>query len=311
MDAQEMGMDVANAWGSIIYASHLYNATRQEKLLPKSWKDMELLIALQSSEKLFVGDTPRDLDEYLRRFVLSLGFSSTVFASDRRGTAPIALDRDPVYLSTLCTAGALFKGRYCENDESVAWTTESIQPIIYAKMEGTSDSEDSEKTSIKIKTAVSGTLIRRTGGSNGSMSTTGFLQDLAHALHAETLELSFDYLRMHRSCWMLLGKVHEACKPQLLDNIGADYLVRERQLPFVVGYIFMMATQTNEVANLLLPKRPGVQVSSGLLAQAAAALDTMIDSGAGDIEIKFIARRCGIKEINFGELDNPDVPDRL
>ena len=312
MNAHELGIDFANAWGSIMYASHLYNATRQEKLLSKPWKDMELLIALQSTERLFVGNTPRDLEAYFKRFLLSMGYSSTVFASNRRRNAPIASARGPRGLSELCTAGTLFKGRYCSNEHSVTWTTESMQPIIEAKMEDDSDSEESgRKRSSKVKTAVSGTLIRRPKRLGKTIPTIDFLRDLAHSLHAETLELSVDYLHLHRSCWMLLRKVNEACKPQLLEKIGAGYLDQEYQLPFVVGYIFMVATQTNGVANLLLPRRPGVQVSSRLLGQAAEALEDMINSGVGEIEIKFIGQRSGIGEIYFGELDTADVRDQM
>ena len=309
MNAHQLGIHFANTWGSIMSASHLYNATRQEKLLSKSWKDMELLIALQSSEKLLVGNIPRDLDSYFKRFLLSMELSSSRLAAYLRGIDPGASARGPRGLSTLCTTGARFQGRYCRNDQSVTWTAESMQPIIDPNMEDNSDSDGSEKTFIKNKTAASGTPIRRPKRRNGSMSTTGFLQDLAHTLHAETLELSVDYFWLHRSCWILLRKVNEACKAQLLDRFGADYLEKEFQLPFVVGYIFMMGTRTNEVANLLLPKRPGVRVSSRLLALAAATLEVMIDSGAGDIEMKFIAQRPGIREIDFGKLDNLDVPD--
>ena len=312
MNAHELGIDFANAWGSIMYASHLYNATRQEKLLSKPWKDMELLIALQSTERLFVGDIPKDLEAYFKRFLLSMGCSSTVFASNRRRNAPIASARGPRGLSELCTAGTLFKERYCSNGHSVTWTTESMRPIIEAKMEDDSDSEDAVmKKSPRVKTAISGSLIRRPKRMSKTIPTIDFLRDLAHALHAETLELSVDYLRLHRFCWMLLRNVNEMCKPQLLEKIGAGYLEKENQLPFVVGYIFMVATQTNGVANLLLPRRPGVQVSSRLLGQAAGALKNMIDSGVGEIEIKFLAQRSGIAEIDFGELDNVDVRDQM
>ena len=312
MNAHELGVDFANAWGSIMYASHLYNATRQEKLLSKPWKDMELLMALQSTERLFVGDTPKDLEAYFKRFLLSMGYSSTVFASNRRRNAPIASARGPRGLSELCSAGTLFKGRYCSNEHSVTWTTESMRPIIEAKMEDDSDSEDAgREKSPEVKTAVSGSLIRRPKRTSKTIPTIDFLRDLAHALHAETLELSVDYLRLHRFCWMILRNVNEVCKPQLLEKVGAGYLEKESQLPFVVGYIFMVATQTNGVANLLLPRRPGVQVSSRLLGQAAKPFEDMIDSGAGEIEIKFIMQRSGIAEIDFGELDNVGVRDQV
>ena len=291
-----------------MYAGHLYNATRQEKVLLKAWKDMELLIALQSPEKLFVGEPPKDLEGYLKRFLLSMGYSATAFASNRRRSAAIASARGPRGLSELCAAGTLFKGRYCQNDHTVTWTLDSIKPIIEAKMENDSDNEDSEKTPTKVKTAASGSLIRKPKRNRKSIPTTDFLEDLANALHAETVELSFDYLRMHRSCWMLLRLVNDECKPQLLEMFGAGYLEKENQLPFTVGYIFMAATQTSQVANLLLPRRAGVEFSSRLLATAAGVINGMIESGAGEMESKCIARWIG--GIDFGELDELDTRNR-
>lgn len=263
---------------------------------------MELFIALQSTESFFVGDAPKDSEGYLKRFLLSVGYSATAFASNRRRGAAIASARGPKVLSELCAAGTLFRGRYCRNDQAVAWTQDSIKPIIKAKMEDESDDDGSEENSTKVKPAASGSLIRKPKRHSRSIPTTDFLEDLANALHAETLELSVDYLRMHRFCWMLLRNVNEECKPQLLETFGAGYLEKENQLPFVVGYIFMAATATTQVANLLLPRRAGVQVSSRLLTKAAGAVSAMIESGAGEIESKFIAQRVG--DIDFGELDN-------
>ena len=296
MNALELGIDFANSWGSIMYASHLYNATREEKLLSKPWKDMDLLITLQSTERLFVGNNPTNIEAYFKRFLLSVGYSSTAFATNRRRNASIVSARVPKALSELCTAGTLLKGRYCSNEYSVNWMSDSMQSIIAAKMDEDNDSEDSgRKGSSTVKIAPSGTLIRRSKGMCKAIPTIMFLKDVADRLHAETVELSVDYLRMHRSCWLLLRKVNEACKPQLLANFGSDYLEHEYQLPYVVGYIFMIATQTNGVANLLLPRLPGVKVSSRLLVQAAETLEDMIKSGVGEVEMRFLAQR-GIPE---------------
>ena len=312
MNAQALGIDFANAWGSIMYTSHLYNAARQEKLLPKSWKDMEMVIALQSPEKIFVGNTPTDLGACFKRFLLSMGYSASAFASNRRRNAPIASARGPRGLSELCAISSLFKRRYCHNDHAVSWTSESIKPVIEAKIEEYSDDENEswEPKSTKVKIAASGSLFQRPRKSTGSIPTTDFLQHLSMALHAETLELNIDYLRLHRFCWMLLRSVNDACKTQLRDIIGAGYLEKESQLPFVVGYILMVATQTNGVANLLLPRRNGVQVSSLLLETAAGAVREMIKSGAGEIESKCIAMRVGCEgALDFGELDELEVND--
>ena len=292
-----------------MYAGHLYNAARQERLLPKAWKDMELLVALQSTERLFVGGQPKDLDGYLKRFLLSMGYSATLFASNRRRGAPIASARGSRGLSELCAVGALFKGRYCSNDQTVSWTLDSIKPIIESKTEEDSDDEDSKKDSTKVKTAASGALLRKSKRVNQSIEMTDFLEDLVGALHAEQLELNVDYLRVHRFCWRLLGQVHEDCIPHLLETYGAGCLETESQLPFVVGHIFMAATQTSQVANVLTPRRAGVQVSSRLLTTAARAIMGMIESGAGELECALITRRLANTEIDFGELDALETHD--
>lgn len=84
---------------------------------------------------------------------------------------------------------------------------------------------------------------------------------------------------------------------------GGGYLEKENQLPFVVGYIFMTATQTSRVANMLLPRRDGGEVSSRLLATAAESIKGMIDSGAGAMEIKKLEEIFGY-EIDLSALDD-------
>lgn len=313
MRAQEIGLAFANAWGSILYTSQLYNAARQEKLLLKTWKDMELLIVLHSPEKFFAGDRPKGLEEYLKRFMLSMGYSAAHFASNRRRDIPVASARGPRSLTQLCEVGELFAGRYCRNDQNVAWTRESIQRIIDAKMDDDSDDSESDsshpnvnaadKKAKKVKTSATGSLIRKPKADQHSTTTMDFLNDLVNALHAESLELSVDYLRIHRFCWMLLRSVNDACRPKLLEFYGGGYLEKENQLPFVVGYIFMTATQTSRVANLLLPRRGGFEVSSRLLATAAKMIEDMIDTGAGGIEIDILEKFGGYR-LDFGELDD-------
>ena len=308
MNAHGLGIDFANSWGSIMCASHLYNATRQEKLLSKTWKDLELVLALQGTENFFVGNPPKDLQACFKGYNLSMGCSATTIERDRSEDASIALEEGSRGLSEFCTASALFKERYCRNEHSVTWTTESLQPIVQAKMEDDSDSEGlGKRKPFKFKTAISGSLIRGPERNDKSVPTTDFLRDLAHALHAETLELSIDYLRMHRSCWIFLRKANEACKPELLDYLGPHYLSEESQLPIVVGYILAIASQADWIVNPPFPKRPGLQLPSRILAQAAEAFKDMIDSGVGELEIKFLAQRSGIGQIDIGELDVLDL----
>lgn len=313
MRAQEIGLAFANAWGSILYSAQLYNAARQEKLLAKPWKDIEMLIALHSPESFFAGDPPKGPEDYLKRFLLSIGYSASNFASNRRKTPLAVSPRGPSSLKQLCQAGELFAGRYCNNDRNVAWTRESFQRIIDAKMddddEGESDSSHPKATpadekSRKVKTSATGSLIRKPkGDKNETTSTLDFLEDLANVLHAEYLELSIDYLRVHRFCWQLLRGVNDNCRQNLLELYGGGYLEKESQLPFVVGYIFMTATTTSRVANVLLPRRGDGEGSSRVLATAAKSIEEMIDTGAGGIEIDILEKYFGL-QLDLGALDD-------
>lgn len=55
---QDAGIAFCNAWGSVMYSAHLYNAARQEKLLKGIWKDMEMAMLLQGNDKMFIGSRP-------------------------------------------------------------------------------------------------------------------------------------------------------------------------------------------------------------------------------------------------------------
>ena len=318
MRAQEIGVVFVNAWGSVMYAGQLYNAVLKEKLLFKIWKDMELVISLQGHDKFFVGDAPSGLEEYLKRFLLSMGYSASIFAANRRANANVASSKGPRGLSELCAVGKLFSGRYCNNDLAVSWTKETMKPIIEAKLDDEDDDEgDDDTTSTtqkanqgstkraqKTKQSSSGALLRKPKGNGQSLGTTDFLLDIANGLNAETLELSVDYLRVHRFCWRLLRAVNDACKPRLLRTYGGGYLEQESQLPFVVGYIFMAATATSQIAGVLIPRRAGVEVSSALLVTAAQAINEMIETGAGAIEIKMLEKIIGA-ELDFSALEGP------
>ena len=109
-----------------MYASHLYNAARQEKLLPVAWKDVELVITPHGTETIFTGDRPNGLEEFRKRFLLSMGYSASNFASNRRRTTAAVSTRGPKSLTKLCAIGELFSGRYCNDDKDVSWTAEKI-----------------------------------------------------------------------------------------------------------------------------------------------------------------------------------------
>ncbi|KAL8777591.1 MAG: hypothetical protein Q9213_007799, partial [Squamulea squamosa] len=253
------------------------NAVRQEKLLMSPVERHGFCHHDAKPRSPLCRDALTNLEGYFKRFLLSMGYSATAFASDRRTT--MASARGPRSLRKLGKVGKLFDDRYCNNVPTVAFTRESIQPLIDAKTHGGSDDKQED-------------------------------QDITNALHAEQVELSIDYLLLHRTCLESLRQVNIACKPKLLEMYGGGYLEKENQLPFVVGYIFMAATQTKKVANLLLPRRTE-EVTSKLLATAGEAIDNFIKTkSAGHTLVTMLWSDYGY-DFDFGELEGHVEKDDL
>jgi len=93
---QEFGLTPVNAWGALPIVLHLYHAAAVEGNLKKSWLDMEVLIIVNTPQRVFVGDRPDKPQEYLKRFLLVMGYSTTAFSVNRRSTTrPTASQRGP------------------------------------------------------------------------------------------------------------------------------------------------------------------------------------------------------------------------
>jgi len=65
----------------------------------------------------------------------------------------------------------------------------------------------------------------------------------------EVIEISFDVLTHHRQCWRLLQAVKDACRDNLITMYGSDYIVKETELPFILGYVLMAAANTTKLGN--------------------------------------------------------------
>ncbi|KAJ9488271.1 hypothetical protein VN97_g5011 [Penicillium thymicola] len=112
-----------------------------------------------------------------------------------------------------------------------------------------------------------------------SMSAETLLLKLRLALQGEGPEITFDYFVTHRTCWLLLTNIKKACSDQLHNLFGAG-CIEESQMAWMVGYIFLAASNVDHAVNLAPKKLPG-HVTSKLLVTAAAVLDSMLASGMG------------------------------
>ncbi|EXJ91614.1 hypothetical protein A1O3_00162 [Capronia epimyces CBS 606.96] len=309
----EAGVTFCNAWGSVLFSGHLYNAVRQEKLSDHYWKDMELLFGLQDVQHMFTGDHPTAADQYFRRFCLAMGYSASNFARNRRrthnGTASVSASAaGPRGLVKQAPVSRMFMPRYSHGAERMNMSAEDVEKILaksnWLEVDADNDS-DEERNREEERVPV--TLERQSKPSSNShlkkkwetrhqLSVVQLLRTLRSSLQVEIIEFSFDYFSMHRNCWRLLRNVKEATKDRMRQIFGSDYLDKESQLPSVVGYIFMYMAQDDKLAKQLGLKAPGGRfrtASRELLETAAEAIDIMIAAKAGG----FVAARM---ELTYG-----------
>ena len=312
---QEVSITFVNAWGSIFYCAHLYNALRQERLITKEWPDMDLALLMHRTEDVFVGDFPKTVEDYFKRFALAMGYSASMLAKNRRQTRVVASKAGPRTLNDISPVCRMFKERYCGDEHCTNLSLDSVDTILKKCLsdgDGIDSEELSEWTAPKIKINVPedtpATLCTdRTRHSKSRnrprktevSATTGIrpiqlLNALLEAIQSEIPELTFNHFRLHTVSWRLLRDIKQAIDPDLRKYYGPMYIEQENQLPFVVGYIFMTAVQSTRLAGVLMPKMKDV-VSSQMLFKSAEVVEKMLETGLGCLEILMLKKALGME----------------
>lgn len=315
---QEASIIFANAWGSITYSAHLYNALCQEKMLTSAWQDMDLALLLHRSGDIFIGDFPKTTKDYYKRFCLAMGYSAQMSAKNKRQAKVMASKSGPRSLNDISPLCRMFMARFSGSSSGTYLTSEDIDTILNKHADGPFDSGSEGPGSwiqprIKIRLPNGPELsasedqlqdkrIRRTKPkfTSEGVRPIQLLDSLLNAVQEEVLELSFSHFRLHITCWLLLRSIKEALDVDLRDIFNPGYLEKENQLPFIVGYIFIAAVQQKELAGLLVPKRKDM-VTSGLLKAAAAVVGEWLGKGMGAVELRMLQKRWGV------EVEVPDL----
>lgn len=319
--AQEASIVFVNAWGSVLYSAHLYNALRQEKLISNRWHDMDLILVMHKTETMFVGDFPKTVDDYFKRFSLAMGYSATAFAKNKRRQNAVASKSGPRGLNELSPVSQMFKARYCDGESYTNLSPDDVD-IIIKKYADEDDDEDSEQphewavpkikinlpketSSVPIIDGIESTKPPNQPKKTRRSVSTGvrpiqLLNSLLNAIQSEMIELNLDHFRLHTFSWRLLRNLKSELDDDLRKIYGPGYLEKENQLPFLVGYIFMTAVQTSRLGGMLAPKREDV-VTSKLLVKASGVVRLMMETGAGGIEHKMLKDHLGM------DVETPDV----
>ncbi|KAK6950618.1 hypothetical protein Daesc_007142 [Daldinia eschscholtzii] len=249
----EIGIGLADAWGSITYSLYLYNALQSQGLMPNSWPDMDLVRTILGDSKFFVGDTPKTPDEHFKKFCLQMGTTAAAFTKKRRGNLALASRSGPRGIIDGVPVSSMFVDRYRRGTGQVDWTAEHIARIVDRSMWET---EGSEEDGTLILGQVDPKKLKPKSKPTKANKFSKFppeelIRALMFALQGEALEFTLPYTAMHRECWELLRAVRKHCDPLLRQIFTPEYMERETELPFVVGYILCAPIERKDMRLLV------------------------------------------------------------
>ncbi|OAA72025.1 hypothetical protein LEL_09260 [Akanthomyces lecanii RCEF 1005] len=251
---REAALAVADAWGSIQYAGHLYNTLDSSGLLKGRWEDMDIAKTLLGPESFFVSaEEPRTLADQFKKYCLQMGVSAVALSKKSRKGRELESKSGPRGLKVNAPVTTMFEERYA-NDSDIVLTAEQVERIVELstfELEideetgqtflGQIEDEQKLKDKRKLQHDIKNHPRQSKRTSEPRISLGQLAQALANAMQAETVEFCFPYMLMHRWCWRIFRSVRDACDPQLGQILGADHLENETQLPTLTGYILMLA----------------------------------------------------------------------
>ncbi|KAK4223589.1 hypothetical protein QBC38DRAFT_45279 [Podospora fimiseda] len=292
-EMHEIGIHVINAWQTINTCWHLYLALKTELLITREWKDIEVCRSVLTEANFYVGDKPKNMQEYFDQFCLQKGVNPQTFLKTKHRVNKPDLSSG-VHLigdkNKILTAHTIFGNRYFRYKSGatsvVNWTKENVDEILchsttrYYTTQYVNPVEPTQKprrdATKKLK---KGELVHPDE----------FIESIGYALQAETSEFVFPWIIMHQITWDLLEKLTKKCRPVLLELFGEKYFEHEGDLPWVVGYALLAA----------LPKEKGGLGDERLFMISGAVIDVFL-RGAGDSVVRLGEMHLGLK-INFAE----------
>ncbi|POS76706.1 hypothetical protein DHEL01_v204908 [Diaporthe helianthi] len=247
----EIGITVANAWGSITCSQHLYNALQQEGLMLASWPDMDIIISQLGEASFYVGGgdgaVPKNPAAYFTKFCLQMGVAAAAFGDPKKRRAGIDIESKagPRGIKYGAPVSMMFMDRYVHSGTAVQWNSDHVRDILsHSEWQFTSSVEADGPTYVVEKVEDPQKLEEIRQGKSWNAETSRvpperLVRSLAWALQGETLELAFPYLVFHRFCWKMMRELKSKCDPLLREKYTPAYMENETELPFVVGYILM------------------------------------------------------------------------
>ncbi|KAI8904491.1 hypothetical protein DFJ77DRAFT_480405 [Powellomyces hirtus] len=274
---QEIGMAMADAWGTITYTGHLYEACNYSNVLQgKLWGDMEYVMQIHGKERMFKGRVPTTPLESLKSISYMMGTSPQQFAMTERAVKKRqnrnrlqGTSQGPSGLSASSPVSLIFRKRVCDGEDT-PFTIEAVDHLL----------QKSIKTDFPAK-------LRRNWTSTHVMTPLQLLATLRAGLYAERDMIRFDYIRMHTRCLSILRDLHKAVDPIFTKCFGSEYFENEAQLAWLPNWVFLLASESD-----LLRQRMKIRndaYSSRIMAVSGDVLAPWLDR-EGDFECRSLRK---------------------
>ncbi|KAH0162105.1 hypothetical protein KCU67_g6084, partial [Aureobasidium melanogenum] len=293
---QRSSISCVKDWTVVIYCAHLYNALKVQHLTGR-WEDMEVLFKLQGGDRIFMGAAPQSIADCVKRFNLCRGLSITNSASDRADNGGKKLKINPNNRRNVedhIPFASLIAGRYmCYDNVSLATDLTAVEAKIKALCAEQLRDSSTSSVDVETKTASNSASKVSKTSSKHALTATDFLDGMAAAVHSEGMNLTFDYLRLHRTCCTILTTL-EAEVSYKFDGrhpYAAPNGIHRLHMPDLVGCILMQAEQMETHCQHVY--RDDAQYTGETLRGVAETFNKIVGGKAGSIGVEIIKKTFG------------------
>ncbi|KAH0360594.1 hypothetical protein KCU65_g9307, partial [Aureobasidium melanogenum] len=294
---QRSSISCVKDWTVVIYCAHLYNALRVQ-LLAERWEDMEMLLKLQGSDRIFMGAAPQSITECVKRFMLCRGMSITNSASDRADNERKVAKINPNNRRNVedhIPFASLIAGRYmCYDNVSLSTDLTAVEAKIKAlRAEQMSRDLPTSSADMETKTTSGPTSKSAKTNSKHALTAIDLLDGMATAVHGEGMHLTFDYLRLHRTCCTILTTLEAevSWKFEGRHPFAAPNGIHRLHMPDLVGCILMQAEKTEK--NFQHVYRDDAIYTGETLRGVAETFNKIVGGKAGSIGVEIIKKTFG------------------
>lgn len=295
---QQSSISWVKTWCTIMHRTHLYNALKIQRLTGR-WEDMEVLFKLQGGDRIFMGSAPGSIADCNKRFSLCRGVSIANRASDRRDDGRKKKNfsgKNRRNLEDYIPFASLIAGRYIQYENYSLSTDLAAVELKIRQMRGEKSSKDSPVASVDAapNRITSDCTTKATKNTSEQSFTVSYLLDgMAEAIQSEGLHLTFDYLRLHRTCCNILITLeaeisHEFDDIPPFDTSNGHHLLHSGDL---VAVILMSAAATEAAWQEIL--RDDAKYIDETLSDVAESVNEMVEGKAGSIGIEIIRKTFG------------------